>query len=172
MRGWQIPPQPSCLVIKKGTWVVEVWLYSFLTLALNGGEWSALRPGRLFPGKGQRYALTRRMGGPRAGLDVWTGVVIMLCIRIGVHFVVRACVLVACVLRNELWNSFMRISVNVTCLPFTLFTQLIRTCGRQCKRLKCERYWCHWDPRRIRKIWVVTGFRKKMDYRFCTPSFK
>jgi hypothetical protein len=30
---------------------VEVWLYSFLTSALEGGGWSASRPGRFTPGK-------------------------------------------------------------------------------------------------------------------------
>jgi len=30
---------------------VEVWLYSFLTSTVNGGEWSASRPGRFVPEK-------------------------------------------------------------------------------------------------------------------------
>jgi hypothetical protein len=39
--------------------------YSFLTLALEGGERSASRPGRaLPPGKGPQYPLYRRLGGP------------------------------------------------------------------------------------------------------------
>jgi hypothetical protein len=29
--------------------VVEVWLHTFLTSALDGGEWSASRPGRFTP---------------------------------------------------------------------------------------------------------------------------
>jgi hypothetical protein len=36
-----------------------------LTSALDGGEWSASRPGRLTPW----YPLDRRLGGPRAVLD-------------------------------------------------------------------------------------------------------
>jgi hypothetical protein len=30
-------------------WGVEVWLHEFLTSALDGGEWSASRPGRFIP---------------------------------------------------------------------------------------------------------------------------
>jgi hypothetical protein len=42
--------------------------YSFLTSALDGDEWSASRPVRaLPPGKGPRYPLYSRLGGP-----VWT----------------------------------------------------------------------------------------------------
>jgi hypothetical protein len=43
--------------------------YSFLTSALDGGEWSASasRPGRaLPPGKEPRYPLDRRLGGPQS----------------------------------------------------------------------------------------------------------
>jgi hypothetical protein len=41
--------------------------YSFPTSALEGGEWSASRPGRaLGPGKGPRYPLYRRLGGPQS----------------------------------------------------------------------------------------------------------
>jgi hypothetical protein len=41
--------------------------YSFSTSALDGGEWSASRPGRaLAPGKEPWYPLYRRLG---AGLD-------------------------------------------------------------------------------------------------------
>jgi len=47
---------------------VEVQLYSSITAALEGGEWSASRPSRtLLPGK-TRYPFYRRLGGPRAGL--------------------------------------------------------------------------------------------------------
>jgi hypothetical protein len=45
--------------------------YSFLTSALDGGEWSASRPGRAFT-PGERTLGTHRTGGwvgPRAGLD-------------------------------------------------------------------------------------------------------
>jgi hypothetical protein len=41
--------------------------YSFLTSALDGGEWSASRPGRALPrGKDTRYPLYRRVGGPQS----------------------------------------------------------------------------------------------------------
>jgi hypothetical protein len=44
--------------------------YSFSTSALDGGEWSASRPGRALPrGKDPRYPLYRGWVGPRAGLD-------------------------------------------------------------------------------------------------------
>jgi hypothetical protein len=44
--------------------------YSYLTSALDGGEWSASRPSRDLPlGKGPQYPLNTRLGGPRAGLD-------------------------------------------------------------------------------------------------------
>jgi hypothetical protein len=40
--------------------------YSFSTSALDGGEWSASRPGRdLTRGKDPRYPLYRRLGGPQ-----------------------------------------------------------------------------------------------------------
>jgi hypothetical protein len=45
--------------------------YSFLTSALDGGEWSASRPGRALP-PGERTPGTHWIGGwvgPRAGLD-------------------------------------------------------------------------------------------------------
>jgi hypothetical protein len=45
----------------------EVQLYSFLTSALDGGEWSASRPCRALPwGKDPRYPLNRRLGGPQS----------------------------------------------------------------------------------------------------------
>jgi hypothetical protein len=41
--------------------------YSYLTSALDGGEWSASRPGRaLPPGKESRYSLYRWLGGPQS----------------------------------------------------------------------------------------------------------
>jgi hypothetical protein len=44
--------------------------YSFLTSALDGGEWSASRPGRaLLPGKDHGTYCTEGWVGPRAGLD-------------------------------------------------------------------------------------------------------
>jgi hypothetical protein len=40
--------------------------YSLLTSALDGGEWSASRPGRALPrGKDPQYPLYRRLGGPQ-----------------------------------------------------------------------------------------------------------
>jgi hypothetical protein len=41
----------------------EVQLHSFLTSALDGGEWSTSRSGRFTPGKETRYLLNRRLGG-------------------------------------------------------------------------------------------------------------
>jgi hypothetical protein len=54
---------------------------SFLSSALDGGEWSASRPYRAFIlGKGSRYPLCRRLGGPQL---VWTqearGKILFLC---------------------------------------------------------------------------------------------
>jgi hypothetical protein len=49
---------------------VDVYIHIFLTSALVGGEWSALRPGRFTPG--ERALGTHCIGGPvdpRAGLD-------------------------------------------------------------------------------------------------------
>jgi hypothetical protein len=41
--------------------------YSFSTSALDGGEWLVSRPGRaLAPGKGPRYPLYMRLGGPQS----------------------------------------------------------------------------------------------------------
>jgi len=36
-----------------------------MTVALEGGEWSAARPGRTLPPGKTRYPLNRRLGGPR-----------------------------------------------------------------------------------------------------------
>ena len=41
----------------------------FHDLGLEGGEWSAARPGRTLPPGKTRYPFYRRPGGPRAGLD-------------------------------------------------------------------------------------------------------
>jgi hypothetical protein len=49
---------------------VDVWIYSFLTSALAGGEWSASLPGRFTPE--ERDPGTHWIGGwvdPRACLD-------------------------------------------------------------------------------------------------------
>jgi hypothetical protein len=41
--------------------------YSFMTSALDGGEWSVSLPGRaLPPGEGPPYPLDRRLGGPQS----------------------------------------------------------------------------------------------------------
>jgi hypothetical protein len=48
---------------------VEVSLHVFLILALDGGEWSASRPGRFIPEKNHRYQLGRRLGGPQSRFD-------------------------------------------------------------------------------------------------------
>jgi hypothetical protein len=42
---------------------VEVQLHSFLTLALEAGEWPDSRPGHFAPGKEPRYPFNRRLGG-------------------------------------------------------------------------------------------------------------
>jgi hypothetical protein len=46
--------------------------YSFLNSTLDGGEWSTSRSGRFILGKGPRWPLNRRLGGPqsRSGLSV------------------------------------------------------------------------------------------------------
>jgi hypothetical protein len=54
----------------KAYWGAEVLLYAFSTSALDGGEWSASRPGRFTPR--ERVPGTHWKGGwegPRAGLD-------------------------------------------------------------------------------------------------------
>ena len=43
---------------------VEVKLSSSMTAALEGGEWSAARPGRTLPPGKTRYPFYRRLGGP------------------------------------------------------------------------------------------------------------
>jgi len=40
-----------------------------MTAALEGGEWSAARPGRILPPGKTRYPFYRRLGGPQA----WSG---------------------------------------------------------------------------------------------------
>jgi len=37
-----------------------------MTAALEGGEWSAARPGRILPSGKTRYAFCRRLGGPQS----------------------------------------------------------------------------------------------------------
>jgi len=44
---------------------VEVYIYSFMTTALEWGEGSASRPGRSIPPGKTRYPLYRRLGGPQ-----------------------------------------------------------------------------------------------------------
>ena len=48
---------------------VESQLYSFLTWARDGGEWSTSRPYRFTPSKGSRYKLNTRLN----GLEIWSG---------------------------------------------------------------------------------------------------
>jgi len=45
--------------------VDRVILYSSMTAALEGGEWSAARPGRILPPAKTRYPFYRRLGGPQ-----------------------------------------------------------------------------------------------------------
>jgi hypothetical protein len=40
--------------------------HSFLTSALDGGEWLIARSGRFIPVKGPQYSLNRRLDGPRS----------------------------------------------------------------------------------------------------------
>jgi hypothetical protein len=54
----------------KAYWGMEVQLHACFTSALDGGEWSASRPGRFTPR--ERASSTHWIGGwvgPRAGLD-------------------------------------------------------------------------------------------------------
>ena len=44
---------------------VEVQLYSSMTTALEGGEWSAASPGHTLPPGKTQYPLYRRLGGPQ-----------------------------------------------------------------------------------------------------------
>ena len=48
---------------------VDVWLYSSMTTALEEGEWSAARPGPLYPRERPGTHFTGGWVGPRAGLD-------------------------------------------------------------------------------------------------------
>jgi len=43
---------------------VEVYFYSFTTSALEGGEWSAARPGLTLPLGKTRYPFYKRLAGP------------------------------------------------------------------------------------------------------------
>jgi hypothetical protein len=52
----------------KHTGGVEVKLHSFLTSALDGGEWKASRAGRFTYGKEPRYSLKGGWVGTKAGL--------------------------------------------------------------------------------------------------------
>ena len=56
-----IPLQAQC---GAGGWV-QVYLYSSVTAALEGGEWSAARPGRTLPPGRTQYPFYRRLGGPQ-----------------------------------------------------------------------------------------------------------
>jgi hypothetical protein len=51
----------------KAYWGAEVYLHAFLSSALDGGEWSALRPGRFTPREmAPCFPLNRRVGGPQS----------------------------------------------------------------------------------------------------------
>jgi hypothetical protein len=51
----------------KAYWKMEVWLQTFLISALDGIEWSALRPGRFIPLRKNRwYPLDRKLIGPQS----------------------------------------------------------------------------------------------------------
>jgi hypothetical protein len=45
-------------------WGLEIYLHAFLTLVLDGGEWSASRTGHFTPRESPWYPLDRRFGGP------------------------------------------------------------------------------------------------------------
>jgi hypothetical protein len=70
-----VAKQSSPATSHGGAWVERRYsFYSFLTSALDGGEWSASRPGRGLPrGKDPLYTLDRRLGGPqsRSGHRSW-----------------------------------------------------------------------------------------------------
>ena len=44
-------------------WGVKVWLHSFLTLALDGRQWSAIRSSRFTPREQLCYSFNSRLGG-------------------------------------------------------------------------------------------------------------
>jgi hypothetical protein len=50
----------------KAHWGVEVSFTHSLTVALDGGEWSAFVPAALTPGKKNWYPFDRRLGGPQS----------------------------------------------------------------------------------------------------------
>ena len=52
-------------------WVEVYVIYSSMTAALEGGEWSAARLGRTLPPGKTRYPFYRRLGRPQTGLDEW-----------------------------------------------------------------------------------------------------
>jgi hypothetical protein len=45
---------------------VDVYIHTFLTSVLDGGEWSASRPGRYTPGESPGCPLDKRLGGPQS----------------------------------------------------------------------------------------------------------
>jgi hypothetical protein len=72
---WKVKKQSSPATRHDGAWEERRnSSYSFLTSAIDGGEWSASRPGRVFPrGKDFWYTLYSRLGGPqsRCGQREW-----------------------------------------------------------------------------------------------------
>ena len=71
-RSWQEPKylahvcKGKVIPFKGPVWPrgwIEVYVYSSMTAALEGGEWSAARPGRTLPPGMTRYPLYRSLGG-------------------------------------------------------------------------------------------------------------
>jgi hypothetical protein len=63
-RGWQLKAKSKAVPLhREGVWGERKYSScSFSTSALDGGEWSASRPGARTP----RYSLYRRLGGPQS----------------------------------------------------------------------------------------------------------
>ena len=60
----QVKSDPVAGPVWPRVWV-EVYLYSSMTAALEGGECSAARPGRTLPPGKTRYPFYKRLGGPQ-----------------------------------------------------------------------------------------------------------
>jgi len=65
----------------------EVYFVSFLNSALDGGEWSASRPGHYIPRERapgtHLYPLHKRLGGPQTGLDTAVASVSVVLVHFG-----------------------------------------------------------------------------------------
>jgi hypothetical protein len=55
--------------VKKAYGEMEVGLHEFSILTLDKGEWLASQPGHLTLGEGRPLLVSRKDGGPHAGLD-------------------------------------------------------------------------------------------------------